>query len=202
MVLYFSSGTRCYVHGECSSYGTKSKELIQSAARQFGGVGVNCHQPFGSKRLVCPYEPKSPSPYQPVVLGGLGDKSFSGDFECDPSDSIQTQADSLPDASQLLSPDQISQIEQLWPFDQDEAQSPVGGIQIANKDEFLPISENVDNFQFLDSGPNDMFDGSISESQMESDMFPDMTDYQIIGQDFPSDEEWNDTLFPESGLFA
>ena len=135
-----------------------------------------------------------------MAFEGLGDKSFSGDFVCDPSDSIQTEADPLPDASQFLSPDQISQIEQLWPYDQDEPQSPVEGIQIANKDELLPISENVDNFQLLNSGPINMFDESVSGSQMESNMFPD--DYQIISQDTPSDEDWNDTLFPDTDLFA
>lgn len=162
-------------------------------------MGVNCHQPFGSKRLTCPYDPGNPAPYQPEVFEGLGDQNYSGDFECEPSDSIQAEADALPDASQYLSSDQISRIEQFWPYDQDEPQTPVEGIQIPSHDEFSPFSENADNFQLLDSGANLILG---SGSQMESDVFPNMAEYPIIGQDIPSDEDWNDSLFPDTALFA
>ena len=202
MVLYFGDSARCFIHGECDADLAGSKALIQTLASQFGGVGVNCHQPFGSKRLTCPYDPGNPAPYQPVVFEGLGDQNYSGDFECEPSDSIQAEADSLPDASQFLSSDQISRIEQFWPYDQDEPQSPVEGIQIASNDEFSPFSDNVDNFQSLDSSANLMFDEDGRGSQMESDVFPDMADYPIIGQDIPLDEDWNDSLFPDNALFA
>lgn len=202
MVLYLGYCTRCFIHGECDLNFPESEELILTISRQFGGVGVNCHQPFGTKRLVCPYDPKTPAPYEPVLFEGLGDQNYSGDFECESSDSIQTEANPLPDASQFLSSDQISRVEQFLPYDQDEPQSPVGGIQIASKDEFSPFSENMDSFQLLDSGPGMIFDEGRSGSQLESDIFPDITDYPIIDQDTPADENWNDSLFPDTDLFA
>lgn len=201
MVLYFCYSAGCFIHGESCSDRPDSEELIQTIASQFGGVGVNCHQPFGEKRLTCPYDPNNPSPYQPAIFGGLGDQNYSGEFECEPSDSIQAEADPLPDVSQFLSPDQISRIEQLWPYDQDEPQSPVEGIQIANKDEFPPISETVDGFQLLDPGPNIIFEEGGSGSHGESDVFPDIADYPTIGQVTPSDEDWNDSLFSDTNLF-
>lgn len=197
MVLFRCFLTRFYIFGKCGPSCPELKELIQTIASQFGGIGVNCHQPFGSKSLTCPYDPRDPSPYQPM-FEGLGDQTYSGEFECEPSDSIQAEADPIPDASQFLSPDQIDQIEQLLTFNQEQPQSPVEGVQIANIDGILPISDSSDNFQLLDPGPSDIFDETPSGSQMESDVYPDMVNYQMNGQYIPSDESFDDSLFSDT----
>lgn len=203
MVLYFCYSTRRFVHGKCDLCFPEWKELIQITVSQFGGVGVNCHQPFGSKRLTCPYDPRNPSPYQPVLFEGLGDQTYSGDFECEPSDSVQAEADPIPDASQFLSPDQISRIEQLWTYNQDQLLSPAEGNQIASTDSLLPIDESMDDFQLLDPGPSNIFDETISRNQIESNAFLDMTDYiSNGGQDISSDESLDDSLFSDTDLFA
>lgn len=199
MVLFFRCIKGRYVHGKCGPSCPEVKELIQTIGRQFGGVGVNCHQPFGSKRLTCPYDPGNPSAYQPI-FEGPGDQNYFGEFECEPSDSIEAEADPIPDASQFLSPDQISRIEQLSTYDQSEPKSPEEGIQIANLDGFSPISASVDDLQPLNPGLSNLFDESISGSQMDSDVIPDMADNLINDQVIPSDESVDYSLFPDAYL--
>ena len=136
------------------------------------------------------------------MFQGLGDENYSGDFDCEPSDSIQAEADPIPYISQFLSPDQTSRIEQPWTYDQDQLQSSAEGIQIANIDGFLPTSEGVDSFQPLDPGLSGIFDDSGSGSQAEFDVFPDTTDYLIDGQNIPSGEGLGGSLFLDTDLIA
>lgn len=169
---------------------------------QFGGVGVNCHQPFGSQILFCPDDPENPSAYQPV-FDGLGDQTYSGDFDCEPSGSARVEADPVPDVSQFLSPDQISQIDQFWTYDQYQPQNPGEGFTIANADGFPPTSDSMDNFQPIDPGMSNIFDEAGSGSQVEFDVSPEMADFPISdGQDIPSSESFDDSPFSDADFSA
>lgn len=199
MVLYYCCSTRPRVYGKCGHSCLERIELIKLTGSQFGGVGVNCHQPLGSHRLICPYDPGNPFPYRPLFEAS-GDQTYSGEFECEPSDSIQAEGDPIPDATQLLSPDQISQIEDFWTYSQYEPIILADDTQIAEIDEIdeiLPISESVNSLQLLSFSPNELFEENAGGSQMDPDVFSNMADNLIDGQNIPSDESSGFTLFSD-----
>jgi hypothetical protein len=160
----------------------KPKKLIQVTGDQFGGVGVNCHQPLGSKSLLCPYDRDNPFPYQPAFQA-FGDKTYSGEFECDPSDSIQAEASTIPDASQFLSADQIDQIEQILKLNEYESNSPALESQDIETIAGFPISGSDENFQLPDTGLDLYVDENVSDSQLGTEVFSDMLAKTVSDQD-------------------
>lgn len=129
---------------------------------------------MGSLPLTCPYNPDHPQPYQPI---GIGDHKYSGAFDCEPTDSIQVEANPIPDASQFMSPDQCAQIEQSKP------EIPAGNLQATDIFGFTPASESMDSLQNLDPDVSSAMDGSLSESQIDIDFLYDEADNQANDQD-------------------
>lgn len=183
----------------------KPKKLIKVIGVQFGGVGVSCHQPLGSKTLVCPYDRDNPFPYQPAFQG-FGDHEYSGDFECEPSDSIQAEANTIiPDASQFLSADQIDQIEQMLKLN-DYGSNSLSAVEFQGADalEPLPVSESDGSFQLLDAGLEPYVDENASGSQWGgSETFSNTKlDTPVSDQDSASIDSPDYSLFTNDDIFG
>lgn len=131
------------------------------------------------------------------MFEAFGDQTYSGEFECEPSESIQAEGRQIPDATQFLSPDQISQVENVWTNSQYEPKILADNTEIAEMNEVMPVGESVNSLQFLSPSPNGFLDENVGGSQMDPDVFSNVADNPINDQFFSSDESLGLALFTD-----
>jgi hypothetical protein len=141
--------------------------------------------------LICPNDPENSFSYEPV-FEQLGGTKYSGEFECQPSDSIFPEARPILDASEFLSSEQIFQLEQLWITNQYQSDISVQDIQVTDSIGDSPFIETTENSPLVDASPMGPFDWNDSDGQVDTDLFSDGFEISAHSQDF--DESFDYSL--------